>query len=108
MADNSDGFMRGFILGGIIGAALGLFLAPKSGHELREDLSGEAEKLLAKTKEDIENAKKAAMKSFEEGKDKILEKLVRDKEEEETKSEDKAERPRRTRTRPRRAKPKSE
>jgi gas vesicle protein len=108
MADNSDGFMRGFILGGIIGAALGLFLAPKSGHELREDLSGEAEKLLAKAKDDIENAKKAAMKSFEEGKDKILEKLVHEKVKKEPESEAKAERPRRTRTRPRRAKPQSE
>ena len=108
MADNSDGFIKGFVLGGIIGAALGLFLAPKSGQELREDLSGEAENLLAKAKEEIENAKKAAMKSFEEGKDKILEKLIHDKEKEEAKSEAKTERTRRTRTRPRRTKPQSE
>ena len=108
MSGNSDGFMRGFFLGGIIGAALGLFLAPKSGHELREDLGDEAEKLLAQAKEDIENAKKAAMKSFEEGKDKILEKLVREKEKEESKEEAENERPRRKRTRPRRPKPQSE
>lgn len=108
MADNNDGFIKGFLLGGIIGAALGLFLAPKSGQELREDLSGEAENLLAKAKEEIENAKKAAMKSFEEGKDKILEKLVREKEKEDSKEEAEKERPRRKRTRPRRAKPQSE
>ena len=108
MGNSDDGFVKGFILGGIIGAAMALFLAPKSGQELREDLGDEAEKLLAKAKEDIENAKKAAMKSFEESRDKILEKLVPDKESEEAQGEAKAERPRRTHTRPRRAKPKSE
>jgi len=101
MAKSSNGFMKGFVLGGIIGSVLGVLLAPKSGQEMREEISGEAEKFLTKAKEDIEIAKKAAMKSFEEGKAKIIEKLVVDKEKEAKESEAKTKRKRTTRRRPR-------
>jgi gas vesicle protein len=86
MADNGDNFFKGFIFGGIIGAILGVMLAPKSGRELREELGEEAEKLYAHTKTDLENARKAALKSFEEGRDKIIEKLAKE-EKSETDSE---------------------
>jgi gas vesicle protein len=75
MSDNGGGFFRGFILGGLVGGLLGVLFTPKSGREMREDLSAEADKLLAQTKVDLENARKAAMQSFEEGRNKIIEKI---------------------------------
>jgi gas vesicle protein len=78
MADNGDKFFKGLILGGIIGGILGVLYAPKSGRETREELSGESEKLLDQFKTDIENAKKAALKSFDQGKDILIEKLLND------------------------------
>ena len=56
-------------------------LAPKRGRETREELGDEAEKLYTQTKSDFEHARKAAMKSFEDGRDKILEKLKSEEDE---------------------------
>jgi gas vesicle protein len=105
MADRGNGFFKGFIFGGIVGAVLGVMLAPKSGREMREDLGEEAEKIYTQTKSDFEHARKAAMKSFEEGRDKILEKLKPEEEEIiEEKMVDEEDKPKR---KPRKAKPKS-
>jgi gas vesicle protein len=104
MSDRGDGFFKGFVIGGIIGAVAGILLAPKSGRETREDLGEEAEKLYTQTKSDFEHARKAAMKSFEEGRDKILEKLKDDEGVVEEKVEEPEVKPKR---KPRRAKPKS-
>lgn len=40
MADNDSGiaFVSGFLLGGVLGAAIGMLLAPKSGAETRADI----------------------------------------------------------------------
>lgn len=46
---NSKDFVIGALVGGIIGAAVALFLAPKSGKELREDVSTQATQLKDKT-----------------------------------------------------------
>ncbi|WP_019720691.1 YtxH domain-containing protein [Heyndrickxia coagulans] len=42
-------FLTGAIVGGVVGAAVALMLAPKSGKELREDLSGQVETIKGKT-----------------------------------------------------------
>jgi gas vesicle protein len=96
MADSGDGFFKGFIFGGIVGAVLGVLLAPKSGREMREDLGEEAEKIYAQGKTDFEHARKAAMKSFEEGRDKIIDKLAKEKNEAGEKEEEKPKRKPRT------------
>jgi gas vesicle protein len=89
MADHSDSFFKGLIFGGIIGGVLGVLYAPKSGKETREELSVESEKLLNQFKTDIENAKKAALKSFDQGKDIIIDKLASEEDDiEEKASED--------------------
>ncbi|WP_042345274.1 YtxH domain-containing protein [Bacillus massiliigorillae] len=54
---NSKDFMIGALIGGIVGAATALFLAPKSGKELRYDLNDSAKMLSQKT----EKIRKAAM-----------------------------------------------
>ncbi len=41
--DNDGSFITGFLLGGIIGAAVGLLLAPKTGEQTRTDLMGASE-----------------------------------------------------------------
>lgn len=46
---NSKDFIIGALVGGIIGAATALFLAPKSGAELRDDVSTQASHLKDKT-----------------------------------------------------------
>ncbi|MDZ5472551.1 YtxH domain-containing protein [Bacillus sp. 31A1R] len=46
---NSKDFIIGALIGGIVGAATALFLAPKSGRELRSDLNSQAVTLREKT-----------------------------------------------------------
>ena len=113
MADSGDNFLKGFLFGGIVGGALGILFAPKSGRETREELGEETEKILARAKVDIENARKAAMQSFDESRDKIIEKMMQEKEEPAKKEADKrtkpvAEKKRPARKRTRRPRPKSE
>jgi gas vesicle protein len=45
MANNDDSgtFMAGFLFGGIIGAIVGILLAPKAGSETRAELAGQSE-----------------------------------------------------------------
>jgi gas vesicle protein len=104
MSDRGDGFFKGFVIGGIIGAVAGILLAPKSGKETREELGEEADKLYTQTKSDFEHARKAAMKSFEEGRNKILDKLKDDEDIKEEKVEQEEVQPKR---KPRKPKPKS-
>jgi len=78
MADSGDSFFKGFIFGSIVGGIAGLLLAPKSGKEMREDLGEEAGKIIDYSKSDFDNARKAAMKSFEQGRDKIINKITKD------------------------------
>ncbi|WP_409289864.1 YtxH domain-containing protein [Peribacillus sp. SCS-37] len=46
---SSRDFLMGTLIGGIIGAATALFMAPKSGRELRTDLNTQTTKVLDKT-----------------------------------------------------------
>ena len=49
---------KGLIVGGLIGAALGILYAPKSGKETREGIRNSAEELLEKAKKQYEEAYK--------------------------------------------------
>ena len=71
MAEKGGSFVAGFILGGIAGGIAALLLSPKTGKEIREELSEDAEKILARAKEELEHAKKIAMDKFEEEMSKI-------------------------------------
>jgi gas vesicle protein len=50
----TDDCVKGLIIGGLIGAVLGILYAPKSGKETREEISHSAEELLKKTKAQYE------------------------------------------------------
>jgi gas vesicle protein len=47
--NSSKDFLVGAIIGGVVGAAAALLLAPKTGKELRNDLSGQMDSLMNKT-----------------------------------------------------------
>ena len=49
MASDGDMF-KGLVLGGLIGVAVGVLFAPKSGKDLREDLKEESDDLIGKAK----------------------------------------------------------
>jgi len=78
MSEHHDNFFKGFLFGGLIGAALGVLFAPKPGRETRQELGEETEKLINKLKTDLEKARE----TFEDSKQKIIEKLEKEKFEE--------------------------
>ena len=56
MASNGDMF-KGFVLGGLIGVAVGVLFAPKSGKDFREDLKEESDDLIGKAKSELDKLK---------------------------------------------------
>jgi len=54
MSDNNGNFFKGLLIGSLIGTALGILFAPRSGRETRKDLAGKADELLAKAKKEYE------------------------------------------------------
>lgn len=58
---NSKDFLIGTLIGGIVGATTALFLAPKSGKELRDDLNTQANALKEKQTGSQQMQKKKAL-----------------------------------------------
>ncbi len=56
MASGGDLF-KGFIAGGLVGMAVGILFAPKSGRDMREELMTEGDDLLGKAKNELEKIK---------------------------------------------------
>jgi len=60
-------FIAGILIGGMIGAVIGILYAPKSGKETREDIARKADELLAKqrrsTNMPLKKAEKLTKKS---------------------------------------------
>ena len=52
----ADDCIKGLIIGGLIGAALGILYAPKSGKEMRQEIRNSTEELLQKAKEQYAEA----------------------------------------------------
>ncbi|MBN1663529.1 MAG: YtxH domain-containing protein [Deltaproteobacteria bacterium] len=59
MSDEKGGYVKdvliGGIIGGFLGAVIGLLYAPKSGKETREDLGKKAGEFIVKAKEEYEH-----------------------------------------------------
>ena len=71
MAENEKdcgNFLKGFVIGGILGALAGVFFAPKSGKELRSDLKDKGTEVLKDAKEIYADAGTKAKEIIEEGK----------------------------------------
>ena len=67
--DNQQGyFFMGLLLGGALGALAGIFLAPKSGKELRSDIKEKGSEVLKDGKEIYTDARTKAKEIIEEAK----------------------------------------
>jgi gas vesicle protein len=56
MSERNGDLFIGLVIGGLIGAAIGILFAPKSGKETREDIANKADEVLAKAKEEYGKA----------------------------------------------------
>ena len=82
MSDEGRGaeFLAGVIIGGLIGAAVGLLLAPQPGDETRAQLREKGIELRERVAELSEEARKKAEELHEEGRTAIEEQTARVKE----------------------------
>ena len=76
MAENEKdcgNFLKGFVIGGVLGALAGIFFAPKSGKELRSDLKEKGSEVLKDAKGIYTDANTKAKEIIEEAKHKAEE-----------------------------------
>ena len=71
MSDNKDTFLV-FLLGGIVGAAIGILYAPKSGKETRKNIKRLSEDIVDNVNDFSEDIAKAGKKIYEQGREKVL------------------------------------
>ena len=65
MAERDWNLVKAFVVGGLIGAAIGILFAPKSGKETRQELSLKADELMAKAREEYERASEKGRAAYE-------------------------------------------
>ncbi|MEN6468066.1 MAG: YtxH domain-containing protein [Smithella sp.] len=65
MAERDWDLVKGLVIGGLIGAAIGILFAPKSGKETRQDIAEKADELLAKAKEEYQKAAEKSKAAYE-------------------------------------------
>lgn len=84
MSDKSGDFLKGLLIGGLIGAVAGILFAPKSGKETREDIARKADELVTKAGEEYERAMETSKKAYDAAVERLkeLETAAREKVEE--------------------------
>lgn len=65
MSDRTYDYFRGLLVGGLIGAVIGILYAPKSGKETREEIGRKTEEIMAKAKEEYELALERSKKAYD-------------------------------------------
>jgi len=68
MSDNNcncGDWMKGLLIGGLIGVVVGLLYAPKSGKETRDELSDKAKDIAVKLKDEYEVALEKSKSAYE-------------------------------------------
>lgn len=65
MAERDWDLVKGLVIGGLIGAAIGILFAPKSGKETRQDIADKADELLSKAKEEYEKAMEKSKEAYD-------------------------------------------
>ncbi|HYA13546.1 MAG TPA: YtxH domain-containing protein [Syntrophales bacterium] len=65
MSERIGDFIKGLLIGGLVGASLGILYAPKSGKETREDICRKSEELMAKAKEEYQQVLDKSKKAYE-------------------------------------------
>ncbi|MCK9582815.1 MAG: YtxH domain-containing protein [Endomicrobiales bacterium] len=74
---NSAGITLAFILGGLIGAALGVLYAPSSGKETRKRIKNMTGDLIDNAGDFVENVKEKTINAVEDAKEKLNSKKER-------------------------------
>lgn len=69
---NKKDTLAAFILGGIIGAALGILYAPRSGRETRYNLRRMGEDIADTVSDLSDDMKETGRKIYEEGREKVM------------------------------------
>ena len=72
-----DDCVKGFMIGGLIGVALGILYAPKSGKETREEICHSAEALMKKAQDQYEEISQKIEQLAGEEKEVYLKKKAR-------------------------------
>jgi gas vesicle protein len=65
MSERNGDFIKGLLIGGLIGAVVGILYAPKSGKETREDIARKADELAYRAKEEYEKAIEKSKLAYE-------------------------------------------
>jgi len=65
MSEKTNDFLKGVMIGGLIGAAVGILFAPKSGKETREDIARKTEDIIKKAKDEYELAVEKSKMAYE-------------------------------------------
>jgi gas vesicle protein len=65
MSERNGDLLKGLMIGGLVGAVLGILYAPKSGKETREDIARKTEDLLEKAKEEYEKGLEKSKLAYE-------------------------------------------
>jgi gas vesicle protein len=65
MSNQIEGFIKGIVFGGVIGAVIAILYAPQSGRKTREDIDRKTQEFLTKAKKEYEAALKKSGKAYE-------------------------------------------
>ncbi len=79
MGHKTNDLLTGFLIGGAVGLIIGILYAPKGGRETREELLTGAEELMAKAKEEYEQALEKSKHAYEAAISRIKEIEVKSK-----------------------------
>lgn len=71
--DGANGFMSGLIIGGLLGAAAALWLAPQSGARTRQLVRRQAHQLQRTAERSFEDIKDGAQHASEDAREKVAE-----------------------------------
>jgi len=66
------GLLKGFLVGGLLGATAGILFAPKGGKELRSGIKSKGEEVLKETKEFCSDTKAKAETMYENARNRIF------------------------------------
>ena len=72
MSENNKDLLVGLFIGGLIGAAMGVLFAPKSGKETREDIVNKANELFDKAKAEYEKGVERSKAAYEAAVNKMI------------------------------------
>ena len=76
MSDNNNdlgAFLAGFVIGGLVGAATALILAPRSGEEIRSQIAGKSRELRSTGGERVAHYRERAEQSFADASGRVQE-----------------------------------